>query len=331
MTKIKIHKFENEKWGRAHLPFYRRFDKYLERYFDVEVINYNVDGKTFSGRINTIVNVSSFGKNPPISDVEYVIENQETGELKVLSVAKYFNSHVSHYAKCQHCSTILFAHFSWRNVYYWLKKEKSVTNLPKVKPWLFFPFAEYDIQTYRDIRNNELKLNEKMFFKGGGLQSYRKTVSILHDMGYMQPLNVLNHQQYLTTLAKSKIAMSFYMSLDKYVTPFEHQGEFCYRDIEYLSLGVPFIRIEFKSSMYDDLIPNHHYITIPREEAHLAYNAGGDEGVAKLYAARYDEVIHDDDFLNYVSANQIEWANRNIVGEKREEVTYKLLELDKWR
>jgi len=331
MTKIRIHRFENEKWGRAHLPFYRRFDKYLERYFEVESINYNLDGKTFSGKINTIRNVSSFGTTPPISDAEYVIENQDTGELKVLSIAKYFNSHTSHYAKSESCSTILFAHFSWRNIYYWLKKERSTLHLPKVKPWIFFPFAEYDIQTYRNIRNNATELNEKMFFKGGGLQTYRRTVSILHDMGYTQPLNVANHQQYLTTLAESKIALSFYLSLDKYATPFEHQGEYCYRDIEYLSLGVPFIRIEFKNAMYEDLLPNHHYITIPREEAYLAYKSQGDEGVAKLYAARYDEVIHDNDFLNYVSKNQLEWADRNLIGEKREEVTYKLLGLDTWR
>jgi hypothetical protein len=331
LKKIKIHRFENEKWGRAHLPFYRRFDKYLEKHFDVETINYNTDGKTFSGRIDTISNISTFAKNPPLSDAEYVIENQETGELKVLSIAKYFNSHVSHYAKSECCSTVLFAHFSWRNIYYWLKKDKSVISLPKVKPWIFFPYAEFDIQKYRDIRNNEANFIEKLFFKGGGLKSYRKVVSILDGMGYTQPLSVSAHSEYLTLLAKSKIAMSFYMSLDKYVTPFEHQGEYCYRDIEYLSLGVPFIRIEFKSSMYDDLIPNHHYITIPREEAYLAYDKEGDLGVAKLYADKYDEVINDIDFLNYISTNQIDWADRNLIYDQREHITYKLLELDKWK
>ena len=75
MVKIRTHRYENEQWGRAHLPFFKNFDNYLSNFFDVDSINYNKDGNTFNGKISLIRDVNNFGKNPPISDVECVIEN----------------------------------------------------------------------------------------------------------------------------------------------------------------------------------------------------------------------------------------------------------------
>jgi cephalosporin hydroxylase len=268
-----------------------------------------------------------FKNNPPLSDVDYVIENAETGELKVFSFTEYFNNFVSHYAKSDSCSKVLLAHFNHHNLYYWMKKEGHIKSMDKIKPWIFPPFHEYNVDYFRKIRQTSV-LNEKLFWQGSGIEAYRLVIKLLKDEAYFQPIDPTDHNAYLLRLSKSKIALSYYMDLDKYITPFDHPGEFCYRDNEYLSLGVPYIRIEYKDNVHDPLLPNYHYISIPREEAHFAFRTKGNEGVKELIRDKYFEVYQDNDFLNFISKNQIEWYERNY--RNRFELTFNLLELNQW-
>ena len=60
MKKIRTHRFENTLWGRAHLPFFKKFDEYLKNFFEVESINHNTDGNTFSGFIDLLNPVGNF-------------------------------------------------------------------------------------------------------------------------------------------------------------------------------------------------------------------------------------------------------------------------------
>jgi hypothetical protein len=328
--KIRTHRYENENWGRAHLPFFKEFDKYLSKFFDVESINYNRDGNTFKGEIELTKSVGSFKNTPPISDVECVIENIETGEIKLISFTEYFNHYSCHITKSETCTKTLLAHFNWTNVYHWMKREGSLKDIYKISPWIFLPFQEFDFVGYRKKRNEINVLNQKMFWQGSGADSYRKMIKSIENKGFLQPIVPMSHNDYLETLINSKIGLSYYLGLDKYTTPFDHPGEFCYRDIEYTLLGIPYIRIEFKDSVYDPFIPNKHYISIPREKAYVEYEKNGDEGVADLYIEKYKEVINDDDFLNYISKNQIEWVENNLLGDVKFDLTFKLLELDKW-
>lgn len=329
--KIRIHRFENEEWGRAHLPFFRGFDKYLTKFFEVESINYNKDGNTFNGNINLIKSYPPFDNHPPISDVECVIENLSTGETKLISFTEYFNSYAVHVAKSESCTKALLAHFNWNNVYYWMKRENSIKTLNKISPWIFLPFQEFDVEYYRNKRKSIKELNDKLFWQGSGVDSYRKAVRIVEQEGHLQPIQSLSHNQYLDQLIQSKIGLSYYLDLDKYNTPFDHPGEFCYRDIEYTLLGVPYIRIEFKDNVYNEFQPNKHYISIPREHAYVVYKEHGDQGIANLFIQRYHQVKEDNEFLDYITQNQLKWSNENLLNEKKYELTYKLLELEKWK
>jgi FkbM family methyltransferase len=330
MKKIKIHRFTNKLWGRAHLPFFQRFENFLREKFDVEFIEYNKDGNTFTGQISTLKPIYPFGTNPPLSDVDCVIENLHTAEIKVLSFGEYFNNFVSHYAKSEHCSKVLLTHFNWHNLYYWMKREFSVKEMYKVKPWIFLPFQEFDYLKYREKRDTTNNFDNKMFFLGSGISDYRKCIEIIENMGYLQPSVPVSHSEYFEKLSCSKIAVSYYQSLDRYRTPFDYPGEFCYRDVEYMSLGVPFIRVEFRDTTHDPWIPNYHYISIPRDVAHIIYEKEGEQGIANLYIEKYKEVINDEDFLNYISKNQKDWFDRNITSPNIEKLTFDLLELQKW-
>jgi hypothetical protein len=328
--KIRTHRYENQKWGRAHLPFFKKFDEYLSNFFDVESINYNFDNNTFGGKIELINNVGSFGKNPPLSDVECVIENLETGETKLISFTEYFNSYSCHISKSESCTKTLLSHFNWNNVYYWMSRENAIHKLDTVKPWIFLPFKDFDIMYYREERNKIFDFNQKMFWQGSGVDSYRKMIRLIENKGYLQPISQTSHDTYLNNLIRSKIGLSYYMDLDKYNTPFDYPGEFCYRDIEYTLLGLPYIRIEFKDTTHNPLIPNHHYISIPREHAYVAYEKYGDEGISELYIEKYKEVINDEKFLSYITENQLNWSKNNLIGDVKYKLTFELLELNKW-
>jgi hypothetical protein len=328
--KIRTHRYENDKWGRAHLPFFKKFDGFLSNYFEVESINYNKDGNTFNGQISLINEVGGFKNNPPISDVECVIENLETGETKLISFTEYFNSYACHIAKSENCTKTLLAHFNWQNVYHWMKREGAISKLNKIKPWIFLPFQEFDVEEYRLRREKITNYERRIFWQGSGVDNYRKMIRVIDKKGYLQPIIPMSHENYLNELIKSKVGLSYYLDLDKYNTPFDHPGEFCYRDIEYTLLGVPYIRIEFKDTTFNPLLPNVHYISIPREKAYVAYEKYGDVGVADLYIERYKEIIDDEIFLSYISKNQLLWADNNLMGDNKYKLTFQLLELDKW-
>jgi hypothetical protein len=211
-----------------------------------------------------------------------------------------------------------------------MKRDRSVKNIDKVKPWIFLPYKEFDYDHYRELRKSKLKLEEKLFYLGSGIDSYRKSVQIVESKGLLQRTGNYEFKNYLDKMISSKIGLSHYLDLDKYNTPFDHPGEFCYRDIEYMSVGLPFIRIEYKDSVHDPLLPNHHYISIPREKAYVAYEKNGDEGVADLYINKYLEVKDDQELLNFISKNQMEWFDKNVKSPNIEKLTFELLELNKW-
>ena len=317
---IRVHRLENEPWGRAHLPYFRTFDKYLKNYFDFELVKYE-EGK----RLNLCVDLPLFGSNAPITDVEYIIKNNKLKKIKIFSFTEYFNHILCHYAKSDHVDTILLAHYSHHHVYDWCKSNNNLQDINKIKPFIFLPYAEYDAEKYRGER-----VNDKLFFLGSGLGDYRKTIKIIDDKGYLISNETLGHTQYLEELSKQKVALSHYLDLHKIVDGFTHPGEFCYRDIEYMSLGIPFIRIEFRDCTHDPFIPNKHYIPILREKAYLTYEKYGDEGLADLYIEKYNEVINETDYLEYISKNQIEWYDRNIKSPNAEKLTFNLLKLNEW-
>lgn len=327
---IKIHRFDNEQWGRCHLPFFHKLSKYLNNDFDVEYINYNKDGNTFSGTINLLSDINNFGKNPPISDVECVIENCKTKDIKLLSFTEYFNSYAVHIAKSNQCSKTLLSHFNYHNIYYWLKKDNAINKINTIKPWIFLPFQEFNFEYYRTKRLQINSFQDKMFWLGSGVDSYRKMIRIIENLGYLQTIETTSHDNYFKKLIHSKIALSYYMDLDKYSTPFDHPGELCYRDIEYALLGIPYIRIEFKDSLDKPLLPNVHYISIPREKAYLEYFKNGDIGIAELYIKKFNEIKEDEIFLRYISDNQISWSNQIFLKNNAEQLTFDLLQLNEW-
>lgn len=331
MTKIRFHRLINEKWPRYHTTWFTKFIDYLSEHFIVEVLNHGSSEKNPS-KAKLLSENLVFKNEVPISDVDCIIENVDNQEYVALSFTEYFNNIVVHYLRSDKCKKILLAHFNSTYLFDRLKRDNLVNKCEIVKPW-FFPFAaDYDVNFYRTLRSETIK-NNKLFFRGSGVstESYRASVFHLLDEEFFLGGRGIEFNQYMSEMSESTIGLSHYMDLNKYTTPFDHTGELCYRDVEYLSIGLPFIRIEYRDSLYNNLIPGHHYISIPREKAYDAYKNGGDKAVANLYKETFLKFKDENEYLNFISKNQIEWFDSNVAWPASADLTWNLLNLEIWK
>ena len=129
---------------------------------------------------------------------------------------------------------------------------------------------------------------------------------------------MISPSNYFDDLISHKIALSVY-----------GRGEFCYRDVECFGVGIPIIRFEYLSSFNSPLIPNHHYISIPRPNDMDLYRLGN-EGHAKMIEGRYHEVINNKDFLDFISKNAKQYYDENFSLETKIKNTFNLLNLNDW-
>lgn len=64
----------------------------------------------------------------------------------------------------------------------------------------------------------------------------------------------MNIDQYLEMAIKYKVGLGI-----------SSLAELCYRDIEYMAVGIPMIRLEYVTKTNPPLIPNFHYIAVDRK------------------------------------------------------------------
>lgn len=330
MTRLRIHRRENYNVDRYHNKWFADFTDYLRERFDVDYRNYDPDENGFSHVLMENLTHPSFGKSPPLSDVDMIIENLDNGEHKAISFTEYFNSWIVHHLKSPRFKGLLLTHFNYHHLYYWLKRDNVEDKLNLVKPWIFPIYNNFDVEEYRKLRD-ESDLQDGLFFKGSGCdpEGYRRVISIMTDR-YGLNTDRVPFNEYMNILSTSKVALAYYQDMDKYVTPFDYPGEFCYRDMEYMSLGVPFIRVEYRDSVHNGLHPNHHYISINRETAYKVFWEKGNEGVAELLYNKYLEVKDDLVLLQRISENQRKYFDEYVRWPKSAELAYKLLNMSEW-
>lgn len=326
-TTLRIHRKENYDVERFHNKWFSDFVEYLRKDFDIDYVNYPNEQNI---HVTLQSPVKGFDYNPPISDVDMIIENLSNNEYVCISFTEYFNSWIVHYMKSDKFKGLILTHFNYHNLYYWTKRDNIESSMHLVKPWIFPIFNEFDVDYYRNLRDST-EIEEGLFFKGSGSdeKSYRRAVYYLSEDGLInrEPVPM---DQYLTKMATTRLGLSYYQDLDKYYTPFDYPGEFCYRDMEYMAVGVPFIRIEYRDSIYNGLYPNHHYISIPRERAYKAHMENGDRGVADILRDKYEEVKDDLVLLNQISHNQRKWYDDYFRWPRSAELAFQQLNIKDW-
>ena len=168
-----------------------------------------------------------------------------------------------------------------------------------LKPTTFYvlnPTINYEFwykqRMFNITKNNYSSLIDSMFLLGS---TERCDVPRLRELEILnQSPGSLNIHQYLTEAIKYKIGLSI-----------PGNAEICHRDFEYMSLGIPLLRLEYMTQLDPPLIPNYHYIAvervgIPRDP--WLDRVGGEQYV-ELYKNKFLEVKDDYEFLAFIAKN----------------------------
>lgn len=310
MVKVKIHNPCNEhtRYYRNYNYFWDEFTNYLKNYFDVEENRFfeNAHKERFPVKLNKGISGDFL-----MLECEYVIENLDTGEFVILSVSDDLTHAILNERHNPFLKKVLISQFLPKKVL-----DHVGEYMFKYGPWTYFQASMDDLTIYYNKRKEITNFKDTLYFKGTSLED-RKILNYINKE-IITDFKVISPSIYFDDLISHKIALSV-----------DGRGEFCYRDVECFGVGVPIIRFEYLSTFNSPLIPNYHYISIPRPNDMELYRLGN-EGHAKMIEDRYLEVINDKDFLDFISKNAKQYYDENFSLETKIKNTFNLLNLNDW-
>lgn len=308
--KIIVHSSCNDvtRYIRNYNYFWDRLTDYLKIYFEVEENRFFENADKERRHIKLDKGISN---DFLVLDCEYIIENKENGEFHILSVSDILTHSCLNERANPYCKTILFSQFHPKNVEIHVKEY-----FYKYKPWVYFQCLFQDLDMWYYKRQYIKEKSNTLYFRGTSHQD-RTFLSHL-DPNFISNLHSVDSLQYFNELINHKLALSI-----------DGRGEFCYRDIECFACGVPIIRFEYESVLAQPLIPNYHYISIPRPSDMKLYRLGSKEH-ADILMKKYFEVINNEELLNFISKNAREYYEKNLTFNNILKNTHSLLNLNSW-
>ena len=283
--KTKNYRNYNQFWDDLTLELQKKYDVIENRYYEFAHIN--------RLEVDLIKQTSPKG-DFILYECEYVIEFEDTGDLYVLSVCDDLSNATLNEQSNPHLKKVLISQFIQDKIDHHTKE-----NSQKYFPWIYFPSTIDDMSIFYDIRQNSNSFIDKMYFRGSGIEDRPIVTYINSDYleGYYPIGGTLT---YFKDLIKYKIGLSI-----------GGRGELCYRDIEYMAMGIPFIRFEYETILNPPLIPNYHYISIERPK-NMTLDRLGTIEHAKLIENKFLQIKDDYNFLNYISNNAKTYYERYL-------------------
>lgn len=312
MTKIRVHNPCNSqtRYYRYYNLFWDKFTDYLKLHFDVEE---NREYEFAHMRRFPVQLQKGSDVNFLLLECEYVIENLDTSEFVIMSVADELSHATMNERFNPYLKKVLLSQFLPKKV----QSHIGMKNLHKYSPWQYFQAQVFDLEPFYQKRLTLKPSLDKLFFRGTSLED-RKILYNISDEILEKVFNPLPTDMYFNQIINHKIALSV-----------DGRGEFCYRDIECFAVGVPIIRFEYESVFYNDLIPNFHYISTPRPHNMEMYRTGTKEH-GKMLEEKYNEVINNTEFLNFISNNARKYYEKNCMMNISISNTFNLLSLNTW-
>lgn len=315
MVKINFYHPFNDKtaFNKQYNSFFFKLLYYLKKHFEVHFDGYFEEADTWPGKPVTLVRYPTVKIN--LLECECIIENIHTGQFVFLSVADSISTAAITVSNCKYLQVALLSQFDPMEIY-----THTGPDFYKFMPWTYFidsPLLDLDSFYY----NRELipftSLRDILFFKG--TVDDRKILSHFSSDTLSDVTIIPDREKYFTELIKYKAGLSV-----------AGRGEICYRDMEYFGCGVPMIRFEYLSKLTPRLLPDYHYISVPRTED-LVQCKWGDVYHAQLLEQKFLEVKDDKDFLTFISNNARKYYEDNISMKAKVENTYNLAQLDSWK
>jgi hypothetical protein len=310
MTNIRVHNPCNShtRYYRNYNLFWDKFTDYLKDYFVVEENRYFEDAHSSRFKVELQKGQSS---EFLLLECEYVIENLDNGEFVIMSVADDLTHAILNEKDNPFLKKVLISQFDPTKIWHHVGNQ-----MHKYSPWTYFQAIFDDLDEYYSKRKLINNLKQKLYFKGTSLED-RSILSHI-DKDIITELNPVHTSEYFNDLISHKLALSV-----------DGRGEFCYRDVECFGIGVPMLRFEYLSVFNAPLIPNYHYISIPRPSDMSLYRTGN-KSHAELIERRYLEVIDDSELLNFISNNAREYYNKNFEIENKIKNTFNIINLNAW-
>jgi FkbM family methyltransferase len=308
--KIRVHNPSNEhtKNYRNYNKFWDDFTEYLKNFFDVEENRFfdSAHMQRFPVKLN-----KGLSNELLLLECEYVIENLENGEFVVMSVSDDLTHATINERNNPFLKKVLISQFLPEKIL-----EHTGEHMYKYSPWTYFTSSVMDIEPFYERRLETPPTEDRLYFRGTSLED-RSILEFFNPETITQfapqPQDI-----YYNDIIKHKVALSV-----------DGRGEFCYRDIECFGLGVPIIRYEYKSKFYNELIPNYHYVSLKRPYDMGLYRLGNESHARKL-ESRYNEVLNNTEFLDFISKNARKYYEDNILQNNKIKNTFNLLNLYDW-
>lgn len=317
MARLIIHQPKN---------FESRYYRYYNRVFDALIDEIKKEHDVIDNRYFKYANSKWYptlllsqdtffdNTNLHMLECEMIIENYDTKGIKVLSVSDDLSSATLNLQDSQYCNKVLIAQFDRKKISGHIRDQN---NMWKYSPWIYFPQNVEKYDFYWNRRKERKLLEDKMYFRGTSLE-YRKIISYLNPELFHGGRPIGGFDSYAEELLNYKVGLST-----------AGRGEFCYRDIEYMAMGIPFIRFKYNSEMNPELVPNVHYISVDRPED-MPHDRDCSPEHTRLLEQRFLEVKDNTEFLDSIVKNAREYYEKYITINNCVAHTIKLLELDKW-
>jgi len=309
MTRIRVHnpRSMDVKYFRNYELFWDRLTDRLRRSFEVDE--------------NRPLNATSLGMSAPLKaalhgplslrECEYAIENLDNDEFVIMSLCDVsshgmFNEHAN-----PKLYRVLVAQYWPRMI-----TDDAKDDAHKYHPWIYFPMDARDLDVWYYRRKWILPDNliNKLYFRGG---VYDRPILAHFDLAVLEgPQALGTPDEYFDDVIRYRVGLSI-----------GGKGEVCYRDIEYMAMGIPFIRFTYTTPLDPPLIPNYHYIAVPRPVDLYRDREGGAEH-AQMIIRRYREVYEAGVFLDFVAANARQYYLDYLAPYAVVEHTLKLLNIE---
>lgn len=268
---IKVyHTYNNTK---HHDVILHDLELYLKDKYNAELIISNNEIELFNSSIT-------------VSDCSLLIEDTENDTFKGITFADSPYRFLPFFQNRNNPNDILL--ISQYNE----EETKSINYQCKLKKSIYVASSPtIDLDYFYNKRQEIKEYKDKFYFRGniGGIG--RSAITILETSPYFEGGHNINAVNYFNETINYKIGLCI-----------PGVGEFCYRDIEYMGMGIPMMKFQYINELYHPLIPNYHYISIDRISDFVSERNGKEEHV-NAYINRFLEVKDDKEFLNFISTN----------------------------
>lgn len=182
----------------------------------------------------------------------------------------------------------------------------------KVKRWTYFDrFWPTNEKLWTSLFNTKPTI-DKIYFRGVPWPRRGAILDRLIEKGIMNSdYNPISFDDYIEEYSQYRIIFSM-----------SGFADVCHRDIEGFASGRCIIRPKIVNSFHNDLIADHHYISLD-----IVYETPPDEAAEKIYK-RFIEVIDDHEYLDFVVKNARKWYEENVSVKNVFNLTEKLLNLN---